>query len=253
MKINVEMNDNTKIYICTHTDFECPVSNDVYEIVDTRHLFKEDKAENGMDGLFYSELLTYHYLAEHYETIPEYVGFCHYRKYFCFMDDVPDLEKIIREHGCIATSPYYLGMDVEQQYAQCFCYADMDVMKAIIRCRYPQLWKSFSEMLHSNHLYIANMFIMRRDDFMEIMRIVWDALNLWLDIMGKDLRGHIISHSEQYLKRYGRGASIEHQYRIGGNLGERIVSAFISDRFPNCKTYDIVFTEEARPHRKLLT
>jgi hypothetical protein len=242
---------NAKIYICTHTDFDCPVTNPVYEIADSRKIFKEDKAENGMDALFYSELLTYHHLAQHPEKLPEYVGFCHYRKYFKFLDDVPDIGELVEKHGCIATNPWYLKWNVEQHYARCFCYADMDVMKAIVRCNIPWLWGSFSKMLASDNLYTCNMFIMRRADFIDVVNIVWDALDIWLEVMGKDLRRHIMEHATQYLQKRGRGSTLEHQYRIGGNLGERIVSAYISEKFPNCKTYGIHFTEDARPHRRL--
>lgn len=250
MQVNARK-QNAKIYICTHTDFYCPVSNPIYEIADSRKIFNEDKADNGMDALFYSELLTYQYLAQHPEKLPQYVGFCHYRKYFSFMDDIPDVGSLVEKHGCIATRPWKLEWSVEKHYAHCFCYADMDVMKAIIRCEFPWLWKSFSDMLKGRFLYTCNMFIMRRDDFIETMSTVWDALNLWLDVMGTDLRQHIVEHHDQYLQKSGRCATVEHQYRIGGNLGERIVSAIISNRFPNCKTFGIHFTEDARPHRRL--
>ena len=39
------MNENTTIYICTHTDFECPVKNPVYEIADTRKLFESANSD----------------------------------------------------------------------------------------------------------------------------------------------------------------------------------------------------------------
>lgn len=247
----MDMNDNAKIYICTHTDFDCPVSHPVYEVADSRRLFKSDMAENGMDGLFYSELMTYHELAKHPETLPDVVGFCGYRKYYSFMDNVPDLQHLVEEHGCIATTPHEVKHSVYWQYAHCFFYADMDVMLAIVNCRYPWLAPSFNAMLEGRLLYTCNMFIMRRDDFLELMGLIWDALDAYLAVTGKDIRQRIVSHPADYLQKFRAAASVEHQYRIGGNLGERIASAFISCRFPNAKTYDIVFTEKARAHRPL--
>ena len=245
-----KMNENARIFICTHTDFKSPVKDKVYTVADSRKLFKTDRAENGMDGLFYSELMTYHYLAQ--LQLPEIVGFCGYRKYFDFLDEVPDLSKIIERHGCIATTPYFVKGSVYEHYAHCFCYADMDVMKAVVHGRYPWLYKSFAKMLESDRLYTCNMFIMRRQEFVEMMKVVWSCLDDWLEVIGMDIRNRIINHSELYLLKPGRGAQIEHQFRIGGNLGERIVSAYISNSFPNAKTYGIHFTEEARQHRKLL-
>lgn len=244
------MNDNTKIFICTHTDFECPVSNPVYQIADTRKLFTSAN-EGGVDELFYSELRTYHHLSEHAD-LPQNVGFCQYRKYYEFLDDVPDLEAIIRDHGCIATHPYYLKKSVYGQYDHCFYFGDMDITKAILYETAPDLWPTFQKMLDGNWLYIGNMFIMPRDNFLEAMKIVWTCLQHYLTIVGKDIRGRILQHAPLYLKHKGRGALVEHQYRFGGSLGERIMSAYIMHHFPSPKTYAIHYTEaDARPYRQL--
>ena len=244
------MNENVKIYICTHTDFNCPVRNRIYEIADSRKIFTDDKAANGLDGLFYSELMTYKHLADHSDTLPEIVGFCGYRKYFFFLDNVPNIADLVERHGCITTTPYKLRRNVYKHYGGCFCFADMDVMKAVIRCKFPWLYPSFDKMLNSDWLYTCNMFIMRKDDFVEMMNVVWDAIDTWIDIIGMDIKGRIERHSNIYLAK-SKGGTLEHQYRIGGNLGERIVSAYISHKFHNPKTYDIIFTEYARPRKKL--
>ena len=241
----------SRIYICTHTDFTPSVSNPVYKIADARTLFPSDRAPNGLDALFYSELLTYRHLATHPDTLPDIVGFCSYRKYFSFMDDVPDLEDIIRRHGCIATTPKRVRSTVYEQYKRCLCFADLDIAKAIIRCKYPMFFHAFNEALEGPLLYRANMFIVRKDDFLNMMDIVWDVLDTYIDVVGKDIRQRININKNIYLFKGTGSTSIEHQYRIGGNLGERIVSAMLPYYFPQMQTYDIVFTEIARPHRQL--
>ena len=244
------MNENAKIYICTHTDFECPVKNPVYEIADARKLF-ESADSDGVDELFYSELRTYHHLATKV-TLPEYVGFCQYRKYYEFLDDVPDLEQIVSEHGCIATDLYPLKRTVYDHYAHCFYFGDLDIMKAILYEVAPRLYPTFEKMLKGNTLYIGNMFVMPRENFLEAMEIVWTCLQHYLAVVGKDIRQRILQHSSFYLKSKGRGAQVEHQYRLGGNLGERIMSAYIMYKFDNPKTYKIHYTEsKARPYRQL--
>ena len=244
------MNENAKIYICTHTDFECPVKNPVYEIADTRKIFTSANSD-GVDELFYSELRIYHHLAEKVE-LPQYVGFCQYRKYYEFMDDVPDIEKTINEHGCIATDPYYLKKTVYDQYAHCFYFGDMDITKAILYEVAPDLYPTFEKMLKKDWLYVGNMFVMRKDNFLEAMDVVWTCLQHYLAVVGKDIRRRIIEHASLYLKSKGRGATVEHQYRLGGSLGERIMSAYIMHKFSNPKTYKIHYTEKkARPYRQL--
>lgn len=253
----------TKIYIATHTDFESPVHHPVYEVLDSRRLFATDVAPNGIDALFYSELLSYKYLADHPNLLPDIVGFCGYRKYYSFMDDVPDIESLIIQRGCIATTPHHTcrtlanhqkqSISVYDQYARCFFFGDMDVMKAVVQLRHPELWATFNSMLAGDWLYTCNMFIMRRCDFLEMMHVVWDCLDAWLEAVGTDVYRRIIQHEACYLQKpSGTLRQPEHQFRIGGNLGERIVSAFIMRYFPQAITYDIVFTERARRHRPLI-
>ena len=244
------MNKDTKIYICTHTDFVCPVTNPVYEIADARQLFEDDKSPNGMDNLFYSELATYQHIAENYK-LPKYVGFCHYRKFFDFMDDVPDLEALVEEYGCVATHPVTVKWTVERHYDKCFNFADLDIMKALLYERKPTFYLDFVTALQDNNLYTANMFVMRRNDFKQMMRFVWDMLGRWLDVVGYDVKRRILDHPDIYLSRKGRGGTLSHQFRIGGNLGERIISAYIKSKFPEAKTFGITFTEEARPHKEI--
>ena len=239
-----------KIYITTHTDFDCPVSNPVYEILDSRKILVGDKAENGIDALFYSELASYKYVADHYD-LPDYIGFCGYRKYYGFLDDVPDIPSIVDGHGCIATEPHHVRQNVYRHYSKCFCFADMDIAKAIVASRHGWLYPSFCEMLGNDWLYTCNMFIMRSGDFMVLMDVVWDVLDKLIEVIGEDVVARIMSHQKLYLDKRGVAGTVAHQFRIGGNIGERIASAYILNRFPEVKTYPIVFTESRRPHKRM--
>lgn len=242
--------EEVKIYICTHTNFDCPVKNPVYEILDSRQLFKDDKADNGIDALFYSELLSYKYVADHYD-LPEYIGFCGYRKYFSFMDDVPDIASLVEKHGCIATDPWKLKRNVYKHYAKCFCFADMDIAKAIVQGSYMWLYPTFCQMLKNDWLYTCNMFIMRKDDFQFIINVVWDCLDRLLAVFDGDVMQRINDHPQLYLNKKGVAAEVAHQFRIGGNIGERIISAYIMYMYPDALTYPIVLTEDRRPHRQV--
>ena len=134
----------------------------------------------------------------------------------------------------------------------CFYFGDLDITKAILYEVSPSLYPTFEKMLKGNTLYIGNMFIMQRENFLQAMEIVWACLQHYLAVVGKDIRKRILQHSSLYLKSKGRGAQVEHQYRFGGSLGERIMSAYIMYHFPNPKTYKIHYTEsKARPYRKL--
>ena len=240
-----------KIFICTHTDFECPVKNPVYEVLDARKLYPNDKAPNGVDALYYSELLSYQWLVEHPDELPDIVGFCHYRKYWEFMDDVPDLEALILEHGCISLHLHEVKGSVYGQYERCFYFGDMDIAKAIVMFRHPDLYPTFKKMLEGNQFYACNMFIMKKEDFLEMMKVVWDVLERYLDVVGMDLQDRILQHSDVYIdnKRSVKARQVAHQYRMGGNIGERVASAWVMWKFANPKTYRKIVMENAREHK----
>ena len=232
-----------RIYICTHTDFECPVSNPVYEIVDARQ-FNGDICPNGLHGSFYSELITYRYISQR-KHLPDYVGFCGYRKYFSFMDEIPDIEKIFTEYDAIA-APCHTTPDVRVWYAHHHNQHDLDIVTDIIRDHYPQLLPAYIQSLTKNIFYRCNMFIVRREDFLWLINTVFDILDRYLEIVGTDICGRIAANPEAYHidKTEHQPQQYQYQYRIGGFLGERIINALLQHRFPRIKPYEMVVTQD---------
>lgn len=240
----------TKIYICTHTDFQCPVDNPVYEILDSRKIFADDKMQNGLDQMFYSELASYRHVAENNE-LPDYIGFCQYRKYFGFMDDIPNIPALIEKHGCIATEPYIAKKSIFAQYAKCFYFGDLEIAKGIVAASCPDVYPTFKAMLEGKELYTGNMFIMKKEDFLELMKDLWKVLDIFVETIGTDILGRINEYQSLYLNKHGILHEPAHQYRIGGNIGERFVSAWIMHRFQNPKLYPINYTESRKPYKSL--
>lgn len=229
-----------RIYVCTHTDFEQVVKNPVYEVVDARQ-WNDDVCENGLRGSFYSELITYKHLAER-DDLPDIVGFCHYRKYYSFLDDVPDLPALFRDYECVAAEPTKIWPNVRLQYGGCHNVKDLDIVTAIVKRDYPELWDWWCDSLFQPKLYACNMFIVRRRDFLWIVKTVFEILDKYLEEVGLDIEGRIAAHPEDYhigMKNSGKEA---YQYRIGGYLGERIVNALLRYRFRFIKTYPMIIT-----------
>jgi len=149
-----------KIYISTHCDFVMPVKHHVYEILDCRKM--DNDSWRGISGKYFSELYNYEYLIEH-STLPDIAGFCGYRKYFSFMDDVPDLEALIKKHGCIVGQKLTLRETVRQQYAWNHNVHDLEIFENILPYNFH---RTFSEFLSGHILYPCNMFIMKKEDFL---------------------------------------------------------------------------------------
>ena len=55
----------------------------------------------GLKGSFYSEIMSYFYIKDNIE-LKKYVGACSYRKYFEFMDDIPNMDEVFKQCDAIA-------------------------------------------------------------------------------------------------------------------------------------------------------
>ena len=234
---------DTKIYICTHTDFTAVVNDPVYEVVDARQ-YNDDYCENGLHGSFYSELILYKYIAER-EDLPEYVGFCGYRKYYSFLNNVPDIPSLLEQYDAIAATPVRVKPDVISQYGRCHNAKDMDLVGDIIREHHPDLWPVWERSLRLPELYACDMFIVRREDFREMMVVLFDILDRYVATVGTDIEGRIMAHQQDYHIGMNAVSTLQYQRRIGGFIGERIVNALLRQRFKRIKHFDKVITQRA--------
>lgn len=251
--------DETKIYICTHKDFTPYVTNPVYEVVDARNI-NNDLCDNGLRGAFYSELFQYRYLVEK-DDLPPYVGFCSYRKYFKFRDNVPDIPSLLEEYDAIATKPirlrksvnnyytFYRGMvkefTVKEWYAMHHNIKDLDIVTEIIKEHYNDLFDDWIASLEDNKMYSYNMFIVKREDFKKMMELLFGILDKFVEVVGTGIQKRIREHTEDYHIGEQPYMTREYQYRIGGFLGERITNAILRHMFHKIKEYDVVVSQKA--------
>ncbi len=239
---NLWSNDNNlKIYICTHKDFDKVVTNDkVYEVVDTRNL--KIKELNGLSDKFYSELLSYYNVSK-YENLPKYVGFCHYRRYFKFMDDVPDMDKIFSECDMIAVKPINANINIREEYKKFHNVDDLNIMEDIIERKYPEYKIALRTLLYGKTMFPYNMFIMKREDFLRYVDFIMTMLNEYINVVGTDIFKRIEENKERYIKNFYPNNTANYQYRIGGYIGERLTNVFILANFERIKAYQINVTE----------
>jgi hypothetical protein len=231
----VHENKDAKIFICTHTDFEPVVANDVYEVIDSRKL-KGCKVPD----LYYSELWQMKKVSER-KTLPKYIGFCHYRRYFGFMDAVPDIAATIEKHGAITTFPIDLQMTMRQQYATWGNPEDLAIATQIINEKYPDFAPYWNRSLESKRFRVGTMSIMRTEDWKEMLAVMWDVANELLKRLGGDIEKRVRDNAETYkVEKYG----LTHEMRIGGQMAERINSAWMDYKFPNAAQFPLTVTHE---------
>lgn len=236
-------NKNLDIFICTHKDFMPLVRSDEYKVINASKI-NNDTAENGLRGSFYSEILSYFYIDEKYK-IKDYIGFCHYRKYFRWFDDVPDVEAIFSDgYDAIVASPLRYNESVKEQYENCHNIEDLYLMGGILGDKFPEYIKSYRAFINGNIMFPYNMFIMKREDFKEYISFVRTVLDEYVKIVGTDIERRIANNKDKYLKNFRPNNSFDYQYRIGGYLAERLTNVFIMKKFKKLKAYNVKITED---------
>ena len=92
---------DVKIYICCHKDYkDVGINNPCYKLISDKDIKNDSKLEliksdGFLDNRMWSELTQLYYIWKHPELQADWIGFCHYRRYFDFMNDVPELTKPI--------------------------------------------------------------------------------------------------------------------------------------------------------------
>lgn len=244
------MKDNIDIFIGTQKTFEPKVTNDAYKIIVGNHEIENNsklelidcKHESALDDKFYSELYMLDYISKNY-PLKDYVGFCHNRRYFKFLDDVPDMDELFKNYDAIVAKPLRLKYSVKEQYKSAHNVEDLYVIGGIIADKYPQYAKIWHSFINGGVFVPYNMFIMKKEDFKEYIKFIFNILDEYVKIVGIDINKRIYDNIEKYIKRFSPNNSVEYQYRIGGYLAERLTNLFYITHFKKLGTCPVIITE----------
>lgn len=224
------------IYITTYKDFKPIVKNPVYKILDARDFRNPN---DKLDDRFYSEI----FMMSKIKPESEYIGFCMYRKYFEFLDDIPDIDKIFETHDIITLKPLTLRYQIRKHYSLCHNVDDLDIVKSIIYSEYKEYKEDFDAFMNSSIFFPYNMFILKKEYFEKYVKFITGVLKRYVEIVGDDIVGRIENNKDKYLKKFSPNDTIEYQYRIGGYIAERLTNVFIMKHFIHPKMYSMVLTE----------
>ena len=218
------------------------VSNPTYKIVNSEFI-NNDTATNGLKGSFYSEIMSYLWINKNY-NVKDYIGFCHYRKYWSFMNDVPDMNEVFKEYDVVVAKPINLSVTIYEQYKRCHNIEDFEIIGNIIHNKHPEYEKSFDAVKDGKILLPYNMFIMKRDDFKSYCEFMETILDEYIDIVGLDIIKRIEDNKDKYIKNFYPNNTVDYQYRIGGYLAERLTNVYIFNHFKKIKWFKVDITED---------
>lgn len=233
-----------KIFTVTH--IENPIlTNDIFIPIQvgpndniTKNILRDNTLDNIADkNKNYCELTASYWIWKNI-TDAEYLGICHYRRYFNFFNpfynfkpsaqkkiSVQDFKKtkmynssseviktkiqsILSKHDIILCKPYKFKQSLTNNYCSDHRKEDWDLTKQIIIEKYPEYKNSISIHLdHGNLFHIGNMMICSKK--------TWDDYYTWLFSILFELESKITIPQDNY------------QARVFGFISERLISLYV--------------------------
>ena len=262
--INKKRKDNEptlKIYVMAHKDFKNYRYHPIYTIVadDESELqkkyrlniiyAKEGKLYNLKRG--YSEMSRLYYIYQLYKNgnlSSKYVGLNHYRRYFNFTDNIPDLDEIFKNYDVILGDSDFQEKGMKGHYCrQHFC-KDYEEIIDIIKQMKPNYYETALRVGEKKYLHSCNLFIMKKEDFFKYCEFMYDILFEF------DRRHNFSTDQDVFnyvVKVFKRRDNF--QVRLQGYLAERIGNIFYFHNFKRIKTFSYgKFPYNEKPINKTL-
>ena len=227
------MSDNLKIYVCCHKDYEdVGINNNNYKLISNKdiqnntslELIKTDKV---LDDRMWSELSCIYHIWKHPELQSDWIGICHYRRYFDFMNYIPtNLTKPIVPKRLSAMLNNYITYDL------CHNSVDLYTCIKIIKQDFSDYLRPMLTMCDSHQYFPYNMFILPKSLFNELCEFIFGVLfkfDAVIKVNNKydEMLKHIADYRERYVEKSSYpNDTYEYQARLYGFLAERLVTAF---------------------------
>lgn len=187
-----------KILVAAHKKYQMPEE----EIYLPLHVGKEGKTDLGYQGdntgdnisiknSNYCELTGLYWAWKNLDC--EYVGLCHYRRYFtdkAFLGRIPyrnrkfdmilsksQVEELLAKYDVIVPKKrnYYIE-SIRSHYAHAHKLKDLEETEKIIQEKYPDYTDAFNKVMDGKELHLFNMFIMKKKDFDQYCQWLFDIL-----------------------------------------------------------------------------
>ena len=233
----------------THKDFVNRRNNSIYNIVaDNQSILKNkynlkiiysnsSKLQNLSRA--YGEMGKIYFIYQLYKKriiSSKYIGINHYRRYFNFTDNIPDLNKLFKNFDVILNKPSFISRSIRESFCHGHICEMYDEMIDIIRVVKPEYYEVSKKISKSKKIYYCNIFIMKKRDFFNYCKFIFDIL---FEI---DKRNNFTSDNDvlKYTKKYFNDSKESYrQSRLQGYLAERASNIFYSKNFKRIKTFKV--------------
>ena len=222
------------IFVITHKDFDMELLNPVYKVVcaedEDVNMENVIRVPRTLSNDGWSELAKIWELMQSYD-FKDYVGLCHYHRFFKFGENVPNLEEITKDRyilGLLVSNPF---LSIRDTYGACHNVEDFDLCMDIVKEMYPDKVDDVEFFSKQNILFASNCIILNTEDFKSCYDFVFKVLFEWCRRMGidptkdEDFHKRVNDNIEKYSKKHKPDDDdFSEQTRICGFLSERLMT-----------------------------
>lgn len=209
------MKYNTKIYNLLYKPYIEVDSNLFLPIYTKSNIVKDglgiDTGDNISDkNYLYTEYSYFYWVLKNTE-LPDKIGFFHYRRHLSFKEDIKDCDnkqdaitqygwtdeivnETVNKYDLIMPKPLNLSLygfrDIEHQYCALHNIPCMNEAISFIYNNYPEYTVDLYYTLKSVYLYTNNMFIMKKEifiDYMEWIMSIFEHIESKVDLTNSDI------------------------------------------------------------------
>lgn len=179
-----------------------PISTSVTSWLDEPDMLHDNIGTNiAGRNKYYGELSGHYWVWKNFlpKTKAEYIGFCHYRRFFDFgftqMPDIPfrpmflnefeplfekyteeNIMKCIEGYDIILPHKFYFGKPLYEQYIEFHPKEDLDLALDIIKELYPEYYSTAQKVMADNEMFMCLNFIMKTKLVEEYMEWIFNIL-----------------------------------------------------------------------------
>jgi hypothetical protein len=249
-----------KILVCTHKN-DAVWRNDIYMPIHTGRAISDDKLNMPGDDTgdnishknkSYCELTGLYWAWKNLHDV-DYVGLCHYRRYFdvrhhffkrsqyvintaTFKKNQPmalDFERLFSKYDLIVTKPVICPYNLKIHWATAHLFTDLEAVKETIESVSPDYIEAYEKIMNGNKLTGFNMFVGRRD-FLE-------GYCTWLfKILGELERKIEIYSYDSYVAKKNPNIT-----RALAYLGERLLPVYVERHKLKVKHFPILYINDS--------
>lgn len=179
---------SVSIFTVTHVPFT-PPQDPVYVPLHAGRALHEDLGYMGDDtgdnisekNPYYGELTGLYWIWKNRSDCADYLGLCHYRRYFLNDNGAPmtaaEYEKILSQYDVIIAKPQVGEYDYRTVYSRSHDIRNLKIAENVIRELYPAYSGAFTEVVSSHSCYVGNLFVAPRALFCAYCEWLFDIFS----------------------------------------------------------------------------